>query len=83
MRSDGPGYAKGDRVRLVKLEDEFYVGIDADDVARLKTLVGRVWKVDGIVEAYGLVELLYKHPPGEVTPLEWVSVPPDWIERIE
>ena len=68
MELDEPGYAKGDRVRLVKLDDDFYVGIDAADVARLKTLVGRVWKIDGIVEEYGLVELIYKHTPGEVTP---------------
>jgi hypothetical protein len=77
----GSDFASGERVRLLKLEDEFYEGIDPQDVAILKTLVGRIWTVDGMHEESGTVELIFKHRRGSPSPLRWVCVPPNWIER--
>lgn len=75
-----PAFANGERVRLARLEDEFFLGMDNDDIEILKSLIGRVWIVQGYAES-GDVELMYPKPSG-VSPLRWVWVPPDWIERI-
>jgi len=73
-------FVEGDKVRLLKLDDWFFAGIDSKDVSRLKSLVGLEWTVVGHTE-HGHVELEFVHDPGSPTPLEWVTVPPAWIER--
>jgi hypothetical protein len=75
-------FAVGDRVRLLRLEDEFFRGIDLDDVARLKGLVGRDWTVSDFSE-HGYVEIELHHPEASSspTPIDWICIPPSWIER--
>lgn len=87
MKIDGPEFASGDRVRLLRLDDEFFSGMepemDAEDVARLKGLVGLTWTVEEWRPEPGTVELVFAHAPGAPSPLEWIWVPPEWIERVE
>lgn len=75
-------FAVGERVRLLKLEDWFYSGMNDEDVARLKTMVGQIWTVEAHVEESGDYELVFEHPRGSPSPLEWVWVPPSWIGKL-
>jgi hypothetical protein len=50
------GFVEGEKVRLLRLDDEFFVGIDPEDVSRLKRLVGLEWTVSGHSE-HGFVEM--------------------------
>ncbi|CCV04682.1 hypothetical protein MESS2_1350018 [Mesorhizobium metallidurans STM 2683] len=85
--SGGQPFAPGERVRLLRLEDEFFSGMEMDpeDVTRLKSLVGLTWTVEDFHAEPGTVELVFTHAPGDPSPLdwEWVWVPPEWIERVE
>jgi hypothetical protein len=77
----GGVFVVGDKVRLLRLDDEFYVGIDAEVMDRIKGLVGLEWTVSGHSE-HGYVEIEFVHSSESPTPLEWVCVPPSWIERV-
>jgi hypothetical protein len=78
---DASSFVDGDKVRLLRLDEEFFVGIDPEDVSRLKRLVGLEWTVSGRSE-HGHVEIEFVHASDSPTPLEWVCVPPSWIERV-
>jgi hypothetical protein len=86
MKNSGPEYASGDRVRLLRLEEEFFSGMvaemDPEVVARLKSLIGLTWTVEDWHIETGTIGIVFKHPPKAPTPLEWIWVPPEWIERI-
>jgi hypothetical protein len=73
--------ASGDVVLLVRLEPEFFNGIDVDDVSRLKAIIGKKWTVEGFEPQTGFIELLFAHPEGSKISFDWVTVPPEWIER--
>jgi len=74
-------FVEGDKVRLLCLEDEFFSGIADEDVLRLKSLIGLEWTVSDHSE-HGHVEIMFVHSSQSPTPLEWVCVPPAWIERV-
>jgi hypothetical protein len=74
-------FALKDKVRLLHLDEEFYKGIDAASVSRLRSLVGREWTVSGF-SPHGYVEIEFTHTGESPTPLEWVCIPPSWIERV-
>jgi hypothetical protein len=78
MKSD---FAVGDKVRLLRLEDQFFSGIARQDADRLKSLIGSEWTVSGRSE-HGHIEMEFVHSSDSPTPLEWVCVPPPWIERV-
>lgn len=79
--TDGTDFAAGEKVRLLRLDTAFFSGLDEKDAMRLKGLVGQVWTVETQIP-HGLIELVFVHSAGEVTPLEWVCVPCSWIERV-
>jgi hypothetical protein len=79
----GSPFAPGERVRLLRLEDYFYEGLDPSDVEILKKLVGKRWTVEEFHEESGTVELRFRHQNGAPSPLRWIWVPPEWIERIK
>ena len=77
-------YNNGDTVRLLKIEDAFYRGLDPKDVLALKGLIGEIWTVEGEHAESGTVELVFEYPDGVLseTLLRCIQVPPDWFERV-
>jgi hypothetical protein len=73
--------ASGDVVRLDRLDPEFFNGIDAEDVSRLEALIGKEWTVKGFEPQTGFIELIFAHPEGSKISFDWVTIPPEWIER--
>ena len=76
-------FSVGDKVLLNRLEDWFYNGMEANEASGLKALVGQTWTVEGFDDSSGTYELVYEHLSRSISPLEWVSVSPDWISRID
>jgi hypothetical protein len=74
-------FLPGDKVRLLRLDEEFFAGIDPAATERLRGLVGLEWTVSGRSE-HGHIEIEFVHSAAAPTPLEWVCVPPTWIERV-
>ncbi len=78
-----PDYREGDRVRLLKLSDEFLSGLPKEDVEELVSLVGREWTVDEWHDDIQQVELTFwiREAPKRAR-CHSIWVPPAWIERI-
>ncbi len=80
MKDNGPEYASGDRVRLLRLSDEFLSGLPEEDVAELNALIGREWTVEEWHEKLGQLEITSSL--SQSATIHFVWVPPEWIERI-
>ena len=80
MKTDEPGYASGDRVRLLRLSDEFLSDLPEETVADLNTLIGREWVVEEWNEELGQLEM--SNALSETETIHFVWVPPEWVERI-
>ncbi|TPN77643.1 hypothetical protein FJ987_07275 [Mesorhizobium sp. CU2] len=80
MNNAGPGYASGDRVRLLQLSDEFLSDMPEEDVADLNTLIGREWIVEEWHEDLGQLEI--SNSLSKTETIHFVWVPPEWVERI-
>jgi hypothetical protein len=81
MKDSGPEYASGDRVRLLRLSDEFLSDLPEEDVAELNTLIGGEWTVEEWHEKLGQLEITNSRSQSETIHFVWV--PPEWVERIE
>ena len=76
------GFQVGDRVRLLKLEDWFFKGIEADDVLFLRSRVDTTAKIESFDE-YGHAELEFvRSKPGENYRSHTVWVDQSWIEKV-
>ncbi len=80
MKTGGPEYASGDRVRLLQLSDEFLSDLPEDDVAELNTLIGREWTVEKWHERLGQLEI--SSCLSQSATMHSVWVPREWVERI-
>ncbi|BCG99272.1 hypothetical protein BFX40_02765 [Mesorhizobium sp. SEMIA 3007] len=80
MKDGGPEYAQGDRVRLLRLSDEFLSGLPEEDVAELNTLIGREWTVEEWHEELGQLEI--SNALSQSATIHFAWVPPEWVERI-
>ncbi|CDX23155.1 hypothetical protein MPL3356_40249 [Mesorhizobium plurifarium] len=84
MTVSGPEFASGDRVRLLRLSDEFLSDLSAEDIAVLKALIGREWIVDEWHEGLGQVEISNcPSRTSKTATIHSVWVPPEWVERVE
>ncbi len=72
------GFRAGDRVRLLRLEDWFFKDISTDDVAFLKSCVGRETEMLGFDE-YGHAELMFVRSTNQSHSV-WVDQ--SWIEKV-
>ena len=82
MNSSGPEYASGDRVRLLRLSDEFLSDFPEEDIAELSTLIGREWTVVEWHEKLGQLEITSSLSQSKKTAsIHFVWVPPEWVER--
>jgi hypothetical protein len=76
------GFHVGDRVRLLKLEGSFFKDIVADDVAFLRSCVGKPTKIQNFDEN-GHAELEFvRSKPGENYRSHTVWVDQSWIEKV-
>ena len=76
------GFKVGDQVRLLKLEDWFFEGIEYDAVAFLKSCIGRKTELIGFDE-YGHAELVFvRSAPHENYQSHSVWVDKSWIEKV-
>jgi len=80
MKNTGPEYASGDRVRLLRLSDEFLSDLPEEDVAELNALIGREWTVEEWHEELGQLEITNSLSQSATIHFVWVL--PEWVERI-
>ena len=80
MKNTGPEYASGDRVRLLRLSDEFLSDLPEEDVAKLNALIGREWTVEEWHEELGQLEITNSLSQSATIHFVWVL--PEWVERI-
>ena len=73
---------KGDKVRLKRLDEDFFKGLDDETIENLRELVGKRWTYAGRNDL-GQAELEYWYRPRRVgVSSHTVWVPDDWIERV-
>lgn len=80
MKAHEPEYASGDRVRLLRLSDEFLTDLPEETVADLNALIGREWIVEEWNEELGQLEM--SNALSKTETIHFVWVPPEWVERI-
>ena len=81
MKTGEPAFAKGERVRLLKLSAEFLSDLPKEDVDELDSLIGREWTVEEWHHDIQQVEVIYWiYETAGAARSHSVWVPPDWIE---
>ena len=74
----------GQKVQIFKVDEEFYVGLDVDDVREIRGLLEEIWTVEEVNTEANVVEIRYDYSTegNSSSPCRWIAIPPEWIKRV-